>query len=232
MIADSSATGWTDCVGMDTKTRIAVVMAVAMTVFAPARWGAPSESVDLVAAAVSTPQAPMVRVVDDSPRFVFQGATGAQAEKMQRAIDRYGDLGLDLPSLEIQFAEGCRERFGAWGRIRFDVSPWRIEVCTTAAYSHELAHAWDRWNLTDADRRKYMDLRGLEAWQESDIPWEKRGQEDLAILVSRVVGQGVDNYRSENRSSELRAFAQITGVPVPVGQIAGTTDSLSESPQY
>lgn len=214
---------------MDTKTRIAVVMII----LTATRWGFPSESADQLTTPMSIHQTPTDRVsIDDSPRFMFLGATEAQAAKMQRAINRFGDLGLELPSLDIQFAEGCRERFGAWGRIRFDMAPWHIEVCTTAAFSHELAHAWDRWNLTDADRRMYMDLRGLEAWQGSDIPWEERGQEDLAILVSRVVSQGVDNYRSEDRLTELHDFGQITGVLVPVDQIAETADSRFESPQY
>ena len=214
---------------MDTKTRIAA----AMIVLTATTLGLPSESANQLTTPMPIHPAPTDRVsIDDSPRFVFLGATEVQAAKMQRAIDRFGDLGLELPSLDIKFAEGCRERIGAWGRIRLDIAPWHIEVCTTAVFSHELAHAWDRWNLTDADRHTYMDLRGLEAWQGSDIPWEERGQEDLAILVSRVVSQGVNNYRSEDRLRELRDLGWITGVPVPVGQIAETADSRFESPQY
>jgi len=218
---------------MDTKTCLVVVIAAAMIVFNSVRRWAPSESVDGLTPTVSTGRVLADRVIGvDPPRFEFEGGTDAQVAKMQRAIDRFGDLGLELPSLETQFAEGCRERFGAWGRIRFDTTPWHIEVCTTAVFSHELAHAWDRWNLTDAERRAYMDVRGLEAWQGADIPWKERGEEDLAILVSRVVSQGVNNYRSEDRSAELHAFGQITGIPVPAGDVAVTTDARLEAPQY
>jgi hypothetical protein len=164
---------------------------------------------------------------------MFHGATEAQAERMAWAIDRFEGLGLELPSLDIHFASDCQERFGAWGGFQHESgTPWRIDVCTTAVYLHELAHAWDRWNLTDAERRMYLELRGLELWRGDDVPWDERGIEDLAILVARVVGQGVNNYRSEDRLSDLSDFAQITGVAVPDGATAELIDSQNESPQY
>ena len=160
-------------------------------------------------------------------------ATEAQADKMFWAIDRFRDSGLELPSLEVHFAEGCQERFGAWGRIKLDSAPpWRVEVCTTAVYLHELAHAWDRWNLTDTDRRVFLDLRGLEAWQGKDILWKERGQEELASLVARVLGQGVNNHPSAEQLTDFRDFEQITGVPVPVVRTVDPSDPQSEAPAY
>ncbi|MFV1960680.1 MAG: hypothetical protein ACC658_02505 [Acidimicrobiia bacterium] len=215
---------------MDPKVCIAAIMIV----FTATGWAAQSGPVEQVPAVASAYQTSMGRAtIADSPRIVFYGATQAQAERMLWAIDRFSDSGLELPSLEIYFAQGCQERFAAWGRIQWDSAiPWRIEVCTTAVYLHELAHAWGRWNLTDTDRQMFLDLRGLDAWQGSDVPWVERGQEDLASLVSRVLAQGVDNYRSGDQVTDLDHFERITGVPVPVVRVADPTGLESESPQY
>lgn len=215
---------------MSTKDRVAALIVV-LTI---AACGCPPEAVEERPAVVSTSRTPTDRAtVGDLSRLVFHGATPAQADKMRWAISRFGDVGLELPSLDVTFAQGCQERFGAWGRIYTDSTPpWRIEVCTTAAYLHELAHAWDFWNLTDTDRRMFLDLRDLDAWQGNDIPWEERGQEELASLVARVVGQGVDNYHSADRQTDLDHFEQITGVPVPVVQIPDPSNARSQGPQY
>lgn len=214
---------------MDTMIRITA----AAIIIAVAGWGHLPAPVGTITAAEANQRAPVGRFgIDDSSRFVFYGGTRAQRDRMTSDIDRYGNLGLELPRLEITFAEDCRERFGAWGRMQSDIVPWRIEVCSTAVYSHELAHAWDRWILTDVDRNMYLEIRDLEAWQGSDIPWEDRGQEDLASLVARVVGQGIDNYHSEDRMTDLHDFGRITGVEVPTVELVDTTDSRFESPQY
>jgi hypothetical protein len=215
---------------MGTKACVAAIVVVLTTTV----WGFPSEAVKERPAAVSTSRNPTDRATGGvSSRFVFHGATAAQADKMRWAIGRFGDIGLELPNLDIYFAEGCQESFGAWGRIQTDSTPpWRVEVCTTAVYLHELAHAWDYWNLTDTDRRLFLDMRGLHAWGGDDIQWAKRGEEELASLVARVVGRGVENYHSAHRQTDLDHFEQITGVPVPVLQIPDPTDAQSRSPQY
>ena len=215
---------------MGTRTRLVAIVVVLTTTV----WGFLPATGEGRPAVFSISRVPTEgTTIGDPSRFVFHGATQAQADKMRWAIGRYGDMGLELPNLYIYFAQGCRERFGAWGRIQADSTlPWRIEVCTTAVYLHELAHAWDYWNLTDVDRRLFLDLRGLEAWQGNEIPWHERGQEELASLVAGVVGRGVDNYHSAHRQTDLDHFEQITGVPVPVVQLPDPTDADSRSPQY
>jgi hypothetical protein len=215
---------------MGTKARVVAFVVVLTTTV----WGLLPEAVEEVSSKASTSRVQPDRATGgDASHFVFHGATPAQADKMRWAIGRFGDMGLELPSLDIHFATGCQERFGAWGWIQTDSTPpWRIEVCTTGIYLHELAHAWDCWNLTDTVRRMFLDLRGLDAWRGDDIPWAKRGEEELASLVARVVGQGVDNYHSADRQTDLDHFEQITGVPVPVVQIPDPSDAQSRSPQY
>jgi hypothetical protein len=148
------------------------------------------------------------------------------------AIGRFRDSGLRLPSLEIYFGQGCQERFGAFGRFVSGAAPWCIDVCTTNVYLHELAHAWDCFTLTDTDRRLFLDLRGLDAWQGSDIPWMERGQEELARLVARVFRQGILNFPSEDQLRDLDHFEQITRVPAPVVQLIDPTDLPVESAPY
>jgi len=215
---------------MATKTRLVAIAIVLTTTV----WGnAPDVGEERPAAVSPSRAAPDRTTMGGSPRFVFHGGTPAETDKMRWAIGRFGDMGLELPSLDIYFAHGCQQRFGAWGRIQIDATPpWRIEVCTTAIYLHELAHAWDGWNLTDEDRRMFLDLRGLDAWQGNDIPWEQRGEEELASLVARVVGRGVDNYHSADRQTDLDHFERITGIAVPALETRDPKDAQSRAPQY
>ncbi len=215
---------------MDTKTTIAAALIILTIAHGDIPLGAAGQ---FPAAMATNPILADKATPIERPRIVFHGATPVEEERMLRAIGRYEDLGLELPSLDIHFASDCQERFGAWGRFQHDSgTPWRIDVCTTSVYLHELAHAWDLWNLTDAERRMFVEVRGLEAWQGDDVPWDERGIEDLAILVARVVGQGVENYRSEDRLSDLHDFARITGVTVPDEVRAELIDSQDGSPQY
>lgn len=203
---------------MDTKARIAAtIVVVSATVL-----GVSTEPVEQLPVAI-----------DDSPHFLLNGATLDEADRMQWAIDRFLDSGLDLPSLDIHFAQDCQERFGAWGSIQWgSTTPWRVEVCTTGVYLHELAHAWDRWNLTDADRRMYLDLRGLDAWQGRDLTWVQRGEEDLAWLVARILGRGVNRYRSKDTQTDLDHFELMTGISVPIVRTTDPTSPQSRSSLY
>lgn len=164
---------------------------------------------------------------NDSPIFVFRGASDAESSNMSSAIRRFEDSGLELPSLDIYFEDGCRERFGALGRFQMHQAtpPWRIEACSRAAYLHELAHAWDRWNLTDGDRRKVMDLLGYNSWSGSDIPWAERGEEALAHLLARVLRQVVNNHPRPEQFIDYDHFETITGVAAPIIQVTASGTS-------
>lgn len=162
-------------------------------------WASLSQTVESRATDVSSDRMSVgSSVIGDTPRFVFHGGTPARQEGMWSSIGRFTDLGLELPRLEIVFAQGCRERFEAWGRIEWSAEyPWWIEVYTTGIYLHELAYAWDRWNLTDAERSMYRDPRGIEAWTGSDIAWMEHGEENLATLGSRWCRRPSMNWRTD-----------------------------------
>jgi hypothetical protein len=149
---------------------------------------------------------------------------------MLSAIRRFLDAGLVLPSLEIHFEDECRQRFGSHGRFLTPSPepPWRIEVCSCAVYLHELAHAWERLNLTERDRPRAMGLLGVDSWTGPDIPWAQRGEEVLAHLIARVLGQVVNNHPSAEQLTDYHHFEQITGVPPPIVRIAGA----GEAPSY
>ena len=44
------------------------------------------------------------------------------------------------------------------GLFESALQPWRITICSEASflYEHELAHAWEHANLTDAKRMAFM----------------------------------------------------------------------------
>ena len=49
---------------------------------------------------------------------------------------------------------------------------------------HELAHAWANVNLDEEDRGAFMDLRGLDSWNDHADSWERRGTEHVAETLA------------------------------------------------
>ena len=49
---------------------------------------------------------------------------------------------------------------------------------------HELAHAWAESQLTTDERAAFLELRGLDVWDDAGIPRHERGMEHAAEVVS------------------------------------------------
>ena len=114
------------------------------------------------------------------------GATESDFNNVTWAIERYAAADLELPPMIIEFHDddsGCR---GHDGLFRGGERPVEIHVCTRNRYIvlHEMAHAWDHHNLTDAARQEFMELRDLETWGDHDVPWRDRGVEALAQTIT------------------------------------------------
>lgn len=85
---------------------------------------------------------------------------------------------------------------------------------------HELAHAWDQTSpdLTEADRKRFLELRGLERWSDRSLEWPYRGEEQAAEILVWGLLQGevpiptrVGDVGDQDTASLTAAFRLLTG---------------------
>jgi hypothetical protein len=110
---------------------------------------------------------------------------------LEWARTRFLEAGLEAPDTAVKFIadpDGCGGHFGRYSSERRvieicldDSSPRRV---LRQLVLHELAHAWAHASLTDTDRARFVDARGLEAWNQQDDAWERRGTEHAAETLA------------------------------------------------
>lgn len=161
------------------------------------------------------PSDPPVR----QPRpMIVVDATPAQEQRLNQAVTRFDSIGLQLPELEVRFVsteESCRGHDGLFDPT---VSPWRITFCSDLdyVYEHELAHAWERANLTDDKRQAFLDERSLAVWSDRNVPWRERGVEAAAFIIQQgLLERPLPAALSSERRSRLVAFELLTGRASP-----------------
>lgn len=154
-----------------------------------------------------------------SPRITVHNATPAQLDRLALALQRFANAGLELPALEIRFPADMESCDGAHGRFRTSSTLWLILICPTEldmVYEHELAHAWERANLTDQQRQTFMKMRGYEVWNDKSLAWNERGMEGVALIVQQgLSGLPLPPVLSEKHRSRLEAFEFLTGITDP-----------------
>jgi hypothetical protein len=154
------------------------------------------------------------------PRIEVRGASPTEEARMMLAISRFDGAGLTLPDLLIRFAHEEDERcHGHAGLFEYSSEPWRISICDGNAgwvYEHELAHAWERANLDDEVRQRFMELRGFSVWTGSHVSWNHRGAEGVALIVQQgLSGLPLPPALSDDQRSRLEAYRLVTGQPDP-----------------
>lgn len=124
--------------------------------------------------------------------MITDGSQSRPAEALlEWARARFARAGLDLPAVSVAFHDQREACAGHPGLFRDQPDP-RIDICglfdlSTAAKKtmlHELSHAWAYENLSDDDIDEFLALRGLEIWAGPDAPWELKGTEHAAEIIS------------------------------------------------
>jgi hypothetical protein len=127
-----------------------------------------------------------------SPSLTTDGSQSENDNALLRwASSRFTGADLDLPAVYVAFHDQKEACAGHPGLFR-DQPELRIDICgffdfSTAAKKtmlHELAHAWAHENLSDDDIEEFLILRGLEIWAGPLAPWELRGSEHAAEIIS------------------------------------------------
>lgn len=155
----------------------------------------------------------------ESPRIAVVAPTPREHAITEWALERYRMAGLELPAVEIEFhpdPSGCRNNAGFYRASHLDLCVAdAADAYARRVMVHELAHAWSVANLTEADRERFLGLRGLDAWNSWDEPWVRRGFEQAA----EVITWGVDDDPvrillpdREDTASMTTAYELLTGL--------------------
>lgn len=153
-----------------------------------------------------------------TPHVTIRGGTAEQRERLELALERFGDAGLMLPDLEVVFDPTKASCNGFRGLFQTGSSPWTISICSEAewVYEHELAHAWEAVALTDEAREEFMALRGYTVWSDPAVPWDERGVEDAVFIIQQgLSGLPLPPSLGDEQLSRLAAFEFLTGFADP-----------------
>lgn len=193
-----------DVAGM-THAPIAVALVLLIS------WGA-SQPVD------ATPDPVVIQIV---------APTAQQTEHAEWALSRFETAGLELSSLTIVFHDDYQSCGMRQGVLRITGQDVAIHECerdpaqSRRSLLHELAHVWDHvGGSIDADTRTdFLSLRGLQSWDDRDLPWSQRGEEQAAEIIvwglmhrPAPIPTSVEYHGAQDPTSLAAAFTMLTGV--------------------
>ena len=150
--------------------------------------------------------------------LVIHGANAAEERVIDWSLRRFREAGLDgMPDLEVYLhrsQEGCRNGIGYY-------LAGRIDLCTKASSEpyqrkhalHEMAHAWTEANIDTAILERFMDIRGIAAWNDRSFDWKQRGTEQAAEIIAWGLGEGVSPWLPDQPEDRELAdlFELLTG---------------------
>jgi hypothetical protein len=153
-----------------------------------------------------------------SPVVAVVGADHADRAALRQALELFAENGLHLPDLEIRFFDTKDHCGGHFGLFESRTTPWRILICSSAAFvlPHELAHAWEAETVEDRIRELYLEARGLEAWSSPYLEWGQRGVEDAAFVIQQNLTAGPVLVNAEVWRDRIAAYELLTGKVSPL----------------
>jgi hypothetical protein len=109
------------------------------------------------------------------------------------ALGRFEQTGLDLSDVSITFHDEKAPCQGQNGYFH-PGDPHRIDICgfnwdrflvtPRKVILHEMGHVWAHENLDQKARQDFLEMRGLEVWNEPGAAWAEQGQEHAAEIIA------------------------------------------------
>jgi hypothetical protein len=93
----------------------------------------------------------------------------------------------------VRHIPASRERKVAIRRLTVRIDPCTedsSDPCQRKFALHEMAHAWIESNVDAAVMKRFMDVRGIAAWNDRSFDWKDRGTEQAAEIVTWGLGEG------------------------------------------
>jgi hypothetical protein len=155
------------------------------------------------------------------PDIVVFSEDPAHMELARWAVARFENAGLKAPAVEIAFhtdAAGCGDHFGYAKGGRVDICTVLVNEMTRRNLLHEMGHIWIDENVDEALRERFLERRGLLAWNASTVPWEERGYEHGAEIMAWALGTGILTAQIPDHDPVQLAvgFELLTGVGTPM----------------
>jgi hypothetical protein len=115
------------------------------------------------------------------------------------------------------------DRSGCGGHLGF-AEDGRVDLCTVIVNEttrrillHELGHVWLDEHVSAVTRARFLELRRISSWNDIRDPWDRRGYEQAAEVLSwglgdRMLSPTVPDAGTEDLEA---AFMLLTGVAMP-----------------
>jgi hypothetical protein len=167
-------------------------------------------------------------VVEIGPGVVVVSDDPAQQELARWAVARFERAGLDPPTVQIRFhadTAGCSGHMGYARDGRVDVCTVLVNEMARRNLLHEMGHIWLDGNVGPSLRERFLELRGLRAWNASSDPWRMRGYEQGAEVLAWGLGERIITPSIPDIDFEqlCGAFEFLTGVsPPPAGWVGSS----------
>lgn len=193
-----------------------IVIAFVLTFLAP-----PAESGVTLSAALSSADVTRAEASPEptwvGPRLVGLDNDPDRRSEAQQVIDRFAEVGLELPTVTIEFHESTTPCNGYDGLIRYVEPAPVIAICSDRPYvlPHELAHAWIDANLSDGEKAGYVERWGLASWDGAEDGWNDRGTEHAAFVIQQNISAAPSRMTRTWRE-RAEAFETLTGVESPL----------------
>jgi hypothetical protein len=125
----------------------------------------------------------------------IHGADADDEAAVDWALRRFRTAGLrNLPPLEVHLhrsSEACNGGLGLYHMSRIDLCTKDSSEPYARRFAlHEIAHAWTETNVAATTAHRFMEVRGVEAWNDERFPWKERGTEQAAEIIAWGLGEG------------------------------------------
>ena len=150
------------------------------------------------------------------PTISIEGGTPTTRTRALQAIGRYVSNGFELPDLVLRFHDDMNGCEGHRGLFRLTDGKPVIDLCFDEEFLalHELGHAWEYFNLDDADRLVFQQSIGAPTWNSPDVPHKFRAVEIAAeTMAYGLLSAPAKPGSNWNRRSAR--FEALTGGPPP-----------------
>lgn len=147
------------------------------------------------------------------------GGEPGEVELVLDAIDRFSELQLGLPELDIDIStdpDGCK---GHSGLFSGGEEPWHVELCEVETWVvlHELGHAWTMANLDELVKEELTETWGLASWNDPETQWRERASERAADSMAWGLLEDPVGCHSPDGpvARRVEAFRQLTDLDAP-----------------
>ena len=207
-----------------TGSTTSVIADVEPAAYAPTRYApitqVPSTAPNAAAvtdAALGQSSANAAVSLDDVDATIeIRGTDEESRSQIEKALARFEEAGLELPSLVIEWHDDRSGCDGNGGLFRWGGEVARVELCTpeTFVIFHELGHAWEVTNLTDDERQEFLRAADLAVWSDASTPWKERGCEVAANTIAiGLAYRELSGFDLPLVEDELALYEILTGRP-------------------